>query len=99
MTASVIGLVCIKGEKMAAVLQTTYSNVFSRMKNCSISNEISSRCSLGSNWQQISIGLGDSLEPVIWANDDLVWWRLYVSLGLDELETAEFSGHHLKTIP
>ena len=49
-------------------------------------------CSLGTNWQYVSIGSGNGLAPVrrqaiIWTNDGLVYWRIYSSLGLNELMT------------
>ena len=46
--------------------------------------------SLGSNWQQPSIGLNNGLAPnrrqaIVWINADLIQWRLYVALRGDEL--------------
>ena len=43
-----------------------------------------------SNWQYTSIGLDNGLVPIrwqtiIWADDGLVYWRIYASLDLDEL--------------
>ena len=42
-----------------------------------------------SNWQYDIIGLDNGLAPnrrqaIIWINDDLVYWRIYASLGLNE---------------
>ena len=42
------------------------------------------------NWQYGSIGSDDGLAPtrrqaIIWTNDGQVWWRIYASLGLNEL--------------
>ena len=47
-------------------------------------------CSLGCNWQYALIGLDIGLVPnrwqaIIWTNDGLVYWRIYASLGLNEL--------------
>ena len=47
-----------------------------------------------SNEQVSSIGSDDGLAPVrrqaiIWTNDGLVYWRVYASLGLNELKTTE----------
>ena len=46
-------------------------------------------CSLGSNWQYGSIGSGNGLAPnmrqaIIWTNDDLGYWCIYTSLGVNE---------------
>ena len=53
-------------------------------------------CYLGSNWQYVIIGLDNGLAPnrrqaIIWTNDGLVNWCIYVSLGLNELSS------HFKT--
>ena len=47
-------------------------------------------CSLGSNWQLTIIGSDNGLSPnrqqaIIWTNEGLVYWPMYVSLGLNEL--------------
>ena len=44
----------------------------------------------GSNWQYGSISSDNSLAPnrrqaIIWTNDGLVYLRIYVSLGLNEV--------------
>ena len=47
-------------------------------------------CSLGSNWQLVSIGSGNGLAPnrrqaITWTNEDSVHRRIYAALGGDEL--------------
>ena len=47
-------------------------------------------CSLRSNWQWPSIGSNNDLAPngrqaIVWTNDGSVYWRIYASLGLNEL--------------
>ena len=47
-------------------------------------------CSLWSNWQYGSIGSDNGLAPtrrqaIMWTNDGQVWWRIYASLGPNEL--------------
>ena len=47
-------------------------------------------CSEGFNQQYPSIGSDDGLAPsrrqaIIWTNDGIVYWRIYTSLGLNEL--------------
>ena len=47
-------------------------------------------CSSWSNWQYVIIDLDYGLalnrqQPIIWINDGLVFWRIYASLGLNEL--------------
>ena len=47
-------------------------------------------CSQGSNWQSSSIGLDNGLAPnrrqaIIWTNADPINWRIYATLGGDEL--------------
>ena len=53
-------------------------------------------CSSGFNWQYAIIGSDDGLVPIRWqaiicTNDGLVYWRIYVSLGVDELNPTLFS--------
>ena len=55
-----------------------------------ISIKISLKCSLGSNWQQFSIGLDNGLvtnrlQAIIWTIADPIHWRIYAALGGDEL--------------
>ena len=47
-------------------------------------------CSLWSNWQNVTISSDNGLvlnrrQAIIWTNEDLVYWRIYASLGLSEL--------------
>ena len=47
-------------------------------------------CSQYFNKQQISIGSDNGLVPnrrqaIIWTNDCLVYWRIYASLGLNDI--------------
>ena len=47
-------------------------------------------CSSRSNWQYISLGLGNGLVPnrrqaIIWTNADQIHWPIYAALGGDEL--------------
>ena len=47
-------------------------------------------CSQGSNWQSSSISLDNGLAPntwqaIIWTNADPINWRIYATLGGDEL--------------
>ena len=76
---------------MAAISQTIFSNAFSWMKTSVfwiIFYWIMFHYGL-SNWQYDIIGLDNGLAPnrrqaIIWINDDLVYWRIYASLGLNE---------------
>ena len=48
-------------------------------------------CSQGSNWQNASIGPDNGLATnrrlaIIWTNGNLCCWRLYASLGVNELK-------------
>ena len=59
-------------------------------KNIYFHNDFSEVCSQGSNQRHSSIGSDDGLAPsrrqaIIRANDDLVYWRNYASLGLNDL--------------
>ena len=64
---------------MAAILQTTFSNAFSWMKNVWISNKNSLKF--------VPKGPIDN-EPLSEAAmiDQLVYWRIYASLGLNGLK-------------
>ena len=59
-------------EKMAAVFQTTFSNGSSWMKMYEF-------------WLLFHLSLFSGVQAVIWTNDGIVFWRIYVSLGLNEL--------------
>ena len=81
---------------MAAILQTTCSNVFCWMKILEFKKNI---CSLGSNWQYIYIGSDNGLAPsmwqaIIWTNADPVHRRIYAALGGDELTAMESILHY-----
>ena len=57
-------------------------------ENFWISNKIAH--SLEINWQYVIIGSVDGLalnrqQYIIWSNDDLIFYALYMSLGLNEL--------------
>ena len=69
--------------------QTTILNAFFN-ENDRIPIQI---CSQESNWQYASIGWGKGLvlkrrQVITWTNADLVHWRIYVTLGGDELNSA-----------
>ena len=56
-------------------------------------------CYLGSNWQYVSTGLDNGLVPnkwqaISWSSDGLVYWRIYASLGLNELKVPELGSPH-----
>ena len=77
-------------DKMTAIFQTTSSNVLSWMKMYEFRLRFHF-CSWGSNQQYSSIGSGNGLAPVrrqaiAWTNNGLVYWRIYASLGLNELK-------------
>ena len=47
-------------------------------------------CSLWSSWQYVIIGSDNVFAPnmqqaITWTNDGLVYWRIYASPGLSEL--------------
>ena len=51
-------------------------------------------CPQGSNWQSSSIGLDNGFAPnrrqaIIWTNADPINWRIYATLGGDELTQYE----------
>ena len=78
-------------DKMATISQTIlFSNAFSRMKHFVFWLKFHWRLSQGSNWQSSSIGLDNGLSPIrrqaiIWTNADPINWRIYATLGGDEL--------------
>ena len=52
-------------------------------------------CSQGSIWQYASVGSDNGFAPIwrqaiIWTNDGQVYWRIYASLGLGELNIVTF---------
>ena len=76
---------------MAAIFQTTFSNAFSWMKMYAFWLQILLKfCSLESNRQNSIIGSDNGLVPnrrqaIILTNNGLGFWRIYASLGLNEL--------------
>ena len=51
-------------------------------------------CSYGFNYQYANIGSDNGLSPsrwqaIIWTNDSLVYWCIYVSLSFNELNNAK----------
>ena len=80
--------------KMVAILQTTFANAFSWMKTWSLYLRVKltllQHCS------------DNGLAPTKWqaiirTNDDLVYWRIYASPGLNELlcpSTVDFDSVH-----
>ena len=80
-------------DKMAAILQMTFSIVFSWMKILYFDSNFTEVCSQGSSWHYYSIGSGNGLAPnrqqaITWTNVDPVHGCLYAALGGDELNTA-----------
>ena len=54
-------------------------------------------CSWGTDWIYIIIGADKGLGPnrrqvIIWTNDGLAYWRMYVSLGINESEKQRAYG-------
>ena len=77
-------------DNMALISKTTYSNAFSWIKMFIFWSNITEICSQGSNQQYTSIGSDNGLAPnrrqaIISNNADPVCWRIYVSLGPNEL--------------
>ena len=75
---------------MAAISQTTHSNTFLEWTCLHFDWNFTEVCSQGSIEQYASIGSDNGLAPnrrqaIIWTNDGLIWWRIYASLGLNEL--------------
>ena len=74
-------------DKMAAILQKSFSNSFSHLKI--VFNFKFQICSQGSSELLAIIGSNNGLSPtrrqaIIWTNDDLVYWCIDASLGLNE---------------
>ena len=58
-------------------------------------------CSLGSNWDLVSIGTGNGLtlsrrQAITWTNDDPVNWRIHI--GEDELMMIDARGFNIEII-
>ena len=85
----------LNGDQIAAIFQTTPWNSFSLIKMSEIRYIYIYkifRWILFLNWQYAGIGSDNGLTPkrrqaIIWTNGSLVYWRVYVSLGLDDLKT------------
>ena len=78
-------------DKIAANIWTTFSNA-SSLIYIVFWLKFHWNFSKGSNYQYSSIGSDNGLAPVrwqaiIWINDGLVYWCIYVSLSLNELNT------------
>ena len=73
---------------MAAMSQTTFSSAW--MVTFNFEKKFTEICSLQSTWQYGSIGPDNGLAPnrrqtIICSNDGLGDWRIYASLGRNEL--------------
>ena len=69
--------------KMAAILQTSFSNAF-------LDSNFTEDCSLGSNGQHGAIGSDNRLmlirqQVFIWTNDGLIYWHVYAWPFFNEL--------------
>ena len=70
-----------------------FSNAFFFQSKCmNFASDFTQICSQGSNQQNSSSGSDNGLVPIrrqaiIWTNYGLVYWRIYASLGLNELKT------------
>ena len=77
-------------DKMAAILQTTFLNAFSWLKKFDFWLKFYWNLFLRVQMKITGIGLDNGLVPmrrqaIIWINDDPIHWRLYATLGGDEL--------------
>ena len=78
-------------DKMAAIIQMTFSNAFLWWKCMNFDYNFTEVCSQGSSLQYSIIGLDNGLAPnrrqaIIWTNDGLCFCHIYASLGLNELK-------------
>ena len=74
-------------DKLTAIFQTTFSNIFSSVRiyeYCFVFTEV---CSFGSNWQYPSI-VAWSVPSHCLNQWCLVYWRLYASLSFSELKAS-----------
>ena len=84
---------------MAAISQTTFSSAFPWLKLLYFNHNCNEICSLGSNWHYGSNGSDNGLAPnrrqaIIWTSNGLGYWRIYVSLGLNDLNMSpQHAGH------
>ena len=86
------GLTHLGRDKIATILQTTFLNAFSWIKILEFRFHLNfiEVCSLGSNWQQVSIGSDNGLvlnrqQTIIWTKSESVQWHIYGSPSLNEL--------------
>ena len=75
-------------DKLADISQTAFSNAFSLVKKHQFWLKV--HWSLVLWFQLDSVGSGKGLalirrQAIIWTDDGLVYWHIYVSLGLNEL--------------
>ena len=85
----------LNDDQIAAIFQTKQCNPFSLIKMSEIRYIYICKIFcwiLFLNWQYAGIGSDNGLTPkrrqaIIWTNGSLVYWRVYVSLGLDDLKT------------
>ena len=76
-------------DKMGNIFQTIFSNEFSWMEMIDFEYSLAEFCSSGSYWQKY-VSIHNDVAPnrrqsIIWTNDGLGWWRIYASLGLNQL--------------
>ena len=77
-------------EKMAAISRMTFPSAFPWMKFLNFNYNFTEMCFFVSNWQYGGIGSDNGLalnrrQAIIWTNDGLGYWCIYVSLSLNEL--------------
>ena len=87
--------------KMAKNMQTISSNIFPLMNCLNFSYNITGVCSSVSNRQSAIIGSDNCLamnrpQAIIWTNIGLVYWSMYVSLGLNESKAFSQMFCHIK---
>ena len=76
---------------MDAILQTAFSNACHWIETFDFQVKLHWNMFLGSNCQKYSIGFDNGLVPnrqqaIIWSNEDLISWCIYVSLEHSELK-------------
>ena len=59
-----------------------FPNTFLMYENCIFDSNFTGVCTLGSIWQ---LPRNEWRQTIIWTCDNQVYWRMFVSLGLDEL--------------
>ena len=78
-------------DKMANILQTTFSNTFYWMKMLEFHLKSDWNCVQKSHRQYASICVVNGLamirwQVIIWTNDGIVYWCIYASLDLSDLK-------------